>query len=102
MTTSPIGIFDSGIGGLTVANAIQKVLPHESLIYFGDTAHLPYGDKSPDTIRYYTKTIGEFLLSKECKIIVIACNTASSVAYDMLANMAGEKAYVFNVIDAVV
>jgi glutamate racemase len=97
-----IGLFDSGIGGLTVANAILKQLPNESLIYFGDTAHLPYGDKSADTIRYFTKTIGAFLLSKECKIIVIACNTASSVAFDMLENMAGDKAYVFNVIDPVV
>jgi glutamate racemase len=97
-----IGLFDSGIGGLTVANAILEQLPNESLIYFGDTAHLPYGDKSADTIRYFTKTIGAFLLSKECKILVIACNTASSVAFDMLENMAGDKAYVFNVIDAVV
>ncbi len=97
-----IGLFDSGIGGLTVANAILGQLPNESLIYFGDTAHLPYGDKSADTIRYFTKTIGTFLLSKECKIIVIACNTASSVAYDMLVEMAGDSAYVFNVIDPVV
>lgn len=99
---APIGLFDSGIGGLTVANAILHQLPNESLIYFGDTAHLPYGDKSADTIRYFTKTIGDFLLSKECKIIVIACNTASSVAYDMLHKMASDKAFVFNVIDAVV
>ena len=68
---SPIGLFDSGIGGLTVANAILQQLPNESLVYFGDTAHLPYGDKSADTIRYFTKTIGSFLLSKECKIIEI-------------------------------
>lgn len=99
---APIGLFDSGIGGLTVANAIIDQLPNESLIYFGDTAHLPYGDKSADTIRYFTKTIGAFLLSKECKILVIACNTASSVAFEMLENMTGDKAYVFNVIDAVV
>ena len=98
----PIGLFDSGIGGLTVANALIKELPNESLIYFGDTAHLPYGDKSADTIRYFTKTIGSFLLSKDCKIIVIACNTASSVAFEMLQKLAGEKAHVFNVIDAVV
>ena len=57
-----IGLFDSGIGGLTVANAILEQLPNESLIYFGDTAHLPYGDKSADTIRYFTKTIGASLL----------------------------------------
>ncbi|MCC6515016.1 MAG: glutamate racemase [Chitinophagales bacterium] len=99
---SPIGLFDSGIGGLTVANAILQQLPNESLVYFGDTAHLPYGDKSADTIRYFTKTIGSFLLSKECKIIVIACNTASSVAFEMLQQLAGDKAHVFNVIDAVV
>lgn len=97
-----IGLFDSGIGGLTVANALLQQLPNESLIYFGDTAHLPYGDKSADTIRFFTRTIGAFLLSKECKIIVIACNTASSVAFEMLQNMAGDKAYVFNVIDPVV
>lgn len=97
-----IGLFDSGIGGLTVANALINQLPNESLIYFGDTAHLPYGDKSADTIRYFTKTIGNFLLSKECKIIVIACNTASSVAYEMLQNLAGDKAHVFSVIEAVV
>ncbi len=99
---APIGLFDSGIGGLTVANALIKQVPNESLIYFGDTAHLPYGDKSADTIRYFTKTIGAFLLSKECKIIVIACNTAASVAYEMLQNMAGDKAKVFSVIEPVV
>lgn len=97
-----IGLFDSGIGGLTVASAILEQLPNESLVYFGDTAHLPYGDKSADTIRYFAKTISAFLLAKECKIIVIACNTASSVAFDLLEKMAGDKAYVFNVIDAVV
>ena len=75
----PIGIFDSGIGGLTVANAIQKVLPNESLVYFGDTAHLPYGDKSPDSIKYYAIRISQFLLKENCKMIVIACNTASVV-----------------------
>lgn len=97
-----IGLFDSGIGGLTVANAILDELPNENLIYFGDTAHLPYGDKSADTIRYFAKTIGSFLLGKDCKIIIIACNTASAVAYEMLQNMAGEKAYVFSVIEPVV
>ena len=68
-----IGIFDSGIGGLTVANAISKALPNEKLVYFGDTAHLPYGEKSADAIRYYSLAIGKFLLEKECKAIVIAC-----------------------------
>ena len=80
----PIGIFDSGIGGLTVANAIHHALPNEHLIYFGDTIHLPYGDKSADAIRYYSLKISKFLLEQNCKMIVIACNSASSAAYDLL------------------
>ena len=77
----PIGIFDSGIGGLTVAKAIADALPNETIIYFGDTAHLPYGDKSKESIIGYSKRITSFLLAKECKAIVIACNTASAHAY---------------------
>ena len=61
-----IGIFDSGIGGLTVANAIARELPNEDFIYFGDTAHLPYGDQSADTIRYYSLRIAKFLLDQNC------------------------------------
>lgn len=80
----PIGIFDSGVGGLTVAAAIKKQLPGESFIYFGDTKHSPYGDKSGDTIRQYSSEITNFLLAKDCKAIVIACNTASALAYDEL------------------
>lgn len=98
----PIGIFDSGIGGLTVANAIQKALPNESLIYFGDTAHLPYGDKSPDSIRYYSIRITQFLLQLNCKMIVIACNTASSMAYEVVKQFVDGKVPVVNVIDPVV
>lgn len=100
--SDPIGIFDSGIGGLTVANAIQKVLPNESLIYFGDTAHLPYGDKSPDSIKYYGIRIAQFLLEKKCKMIVIACNTASALAYDTVKDFVCDKVAVINVIDPVV
>ena len=74
ISSNSIGIFDSGIGGLTVANAIQKVLPNESLIYFGDTAHLPYGDKSPDSIKYYGIRICQFLLERKCKMIVTKNN----------------------------
>ena len=78
----PIGRFDSGIGGLTVANAVSKLLPNEQLIYFGDTAHLPYGDKSKQLIRSYATAITDFLLNeKNCKAVVIACNTASAAAY---------------------
>lgn len=100
--SNPIGIFDSGIGGLTVANAIQKVLPLESLIYFGDTAHLPYGDKSPDSIKYYGIRIAQFLLDKDCKMIVIACNTASSLAYETVKDFVNGRVPVLNVIDPVV
>ncbi len=98
----PIGIFDSGIGGLTIANAIQKVLPHETLVYFGDTAHLPYGDKSPDSIKYYAIRISQFLLKQNCKMIVIACNTASSLAYETVKDFVGGAVPVINVIDPVV
>jgi glutamate racemase len=98
----PIGIFDSGIGGLTVANAIKEKLPKERIIYFGDTAHLPYGDKSPDSIKYYSIRIAQFLLQKNCKMIVIACNTASSMGYEIVKEFVGNQARVVNVIDPVV
>jgi glutamate racemase len=99
---NPIGIFDSGVGGLTVANAIRQILPGEKLIYFGDTAHLPYGDKSKDTIIAYSTHITQFLLKKQCKVIVIACNTASANAYDAIVSEAGDKALVVDVINPVV
>ena len=100
--THPIGIFDSGIGGLTVAGAIHRILPDEQLVYFGDTEHLPYGDKSPEAIRNYSLTIGRFLVSQNCKMIVIACNTASSHAYQALVEEIGDLVPVINVIDPVV
>ena len=98
----PLGIFDSGIGGLTVASAISKILPKEQLIYFGDTAHLPYGDKSSEAIKYYSLKIGKLLLDKQCKMIIIACNTASSHAYHDLVNFLGDRVPIINVIDPVV
>ncbi|SKB28608.1 glutamate racemase [Daejeonella lutea] len=98
----PIGIFDSGIGGLTVANAIRKILPNEQLIYFGDTAHMPYGDKSPEAIKFYSLKIAKFLLDKNCKMIVIACNTASSHAFHELIHFLGDRIPIINVIDPVV
>jgi len=97
-----IGIFDSGIGGLTVANAIQNALPNEHLIYFGDTAHLPYGDKSADAIRYYCLKISKFLLEQNCKMIVIACNSASSAAYTTLLDFFDGKTLFVNVVDPLV
>ncbi len=101
-SNSPIGIFDSGIGGLTVAHAIARELPNEQLVYFGDTAHLPYGDKSPDSIKYYAIRIAQFLLQKKCKMIVIACNTASALAYEAVKDFVDSQAIVVNVIDSVV
>lgn len=98
----PIGVFDSGIGGLTVAKAIKSVLPHERLIYFGDTAHMPYGDKSSDAIRYYCLKISKFLLEQNCKMIVIACNSASSAAYDVLLDFFEGKVLFVNVVDPLV
>jgi glutamate racemase len=76
-----IGIFDSGIGGLTVAKAITQLMPNESIIYFGDTEHMPYGGKSMEHIKGYSMRIAQFLETKQVKMIVIACNSASSVAY---------------------
>jgi glutamate racemase len=99
----PIGIFDSGIGGLTVANAVLKQLPDESIVYFGDTAHLPYGDKSRELIRTYATRITDFLLhEKKCKAIVIACNTASAAAYEVLRDQYKGSVPVINVIDPMI
>jgi glutamate racemase len=98
----PIGIFDSGIGGLTVAHAIKKNLPQENVIYFGDTAHLPYGDKSEAAIQAYSIRITEILLQKSCKVIVIACNSASSAAYELLQEYVNRKTHIINVIDPMV
>lgn len=81
---APIGVFDSGLGGLTVAHAIMRQLPRESLIYFGDTARVPYGPKSPDTVRRYSHEIASYLLDQEVKAIVVACNTATAHALPML------------------
>ena len=98
----PIGIFDSGVGGLTVAHAIKQLLPNEEMIYFGDTFHLPYGDKSSDSVRYYSTKITEFLLERNCKLILIACNTASANAYNTVKQRVNKEALVVNVIDPVV
>ena len=99
--TGPIGIFDSGIGGLTVARQIVSDLPNEEIIYFGDTAHLPYGDKSSDAIRYYIAKIADFLYGQGCKALVIACNSASSVL-ERASLPPFQKELVINVVDPVV
>lgn len=100
--SQPIGIFDSGIGGLTVAHAIRQRMPNESLLYFGDTAHLPYGDKSEAAIQAYSIKIADVLLRRNCKVIVIACNSASSAAYDLLKEYVHGAVEVINVIDPMV
>lgn len=91
---APIGILDSGIGGLTVAKAITQLLPNESLRYFGDTAHLPYGDKSEKAIRQYSSHIAQFLFDQGCKILVLACNSASASAYSILKATWGDAVVV--------
>jgi glutamate racemase len=98
----PIGIFDSGVGGLTVAHAIKNILPGESLVYFGDTAHLPYGDKSAESIKFYSHRITEFLLEHDAKVVLVACNTASASAFDSLKTEFREKTILIDVIDPVV
>ena len=102
MNNCPIGIFDSGIGGLTVAKAVTHILPNENIIYFGDTAHLPYGDKSTAAIQAYSVKICDFLLQHHCKVILIACNSASAAAYELVKEYVGSKAKIFNVIDPTV
>jgi glutamate racemase len=81
---APIGVFDSGVGGLTVVKEIMRQIPGESIIYFGDTARLPYGSKSKETIITYTRQIIRFLMGKDVKAIVIACNTASAFALETI------------------
>ena len=102
LASHPIGIFDSGIGGLTAAHAIVSLLPNENIVYFGDTAHLPYGDKSSAAIQAYSVKIAHMLLQQECKLILIACNSASAAAYELVKEYVGSKAIVMNVIDPVV
>lgn len=101
-TERPIGIFDSGIGGLTVAQAIVKNMPKENIIYFGDTAHLPYGDKSTAAIQAYAIKIAQMLLQQQCKLILIACNSASAAAYDLVREYVATQALVMNVIDPII
>lgn len=84
MTWKSIGIFDSGVGGLTVLREIMQVLPQEDTLYFGDTARVPYGTKSPETVTRYAGEIASFLIKRDIKLLVVACNTASAVALPTL------------------
>jgi len=88
MDRRAIGVFDSGLGGLTVVHELRRQLPHESLLYFGDTARVPYGNKSPETVRRYAREILEFLVGRDVKLVVVACNTASAHALEDLQGSA--------------
>ncbi|MCM8760684.1 MAG: glutamate racemase [Candidatus Omnitrophica bacterium] len=80
----PIGVFDSGVGGLTVIAALTRILPHEDIVYFGDTARVPYGTKSKETVTRFSVENIEFLMRKNVKLVIVACNTASSLSLDFL------------------
>lgn len=101
MNKQPIGIFDSGVGGLTIARAVANLLPNEKIIYLGDTAHTPWGDKSSISISRYTSRICEVLLKSNCKAIVMACNTASAVSLDIATKITKNKAALIDVITPV-
>jgi glutamate racemase len=88
-SSNPIGVFDSGIGGLSVVKSIMQKLPHEDIIYFGDIARIPYGSKSDSTIKKFTEQTVRFLLKQEVKAIIIACNTISAVAKETVLQLAG-------------
>jgi glutamate racemase len=102
MNHAPIGIFDSGIGGLSVADTLVRHLPNERIIYFGDTKHLPYGEKSAAAIRGYSLRIAEFLLEKGCKCLVVACNSATSAAIDELHQHFGHLVPIIDVLEPLV
>ena len=99
---APIGMFDSGIGGLTIAKALLERLPRESLRYVGDTAHMPYGDKSPERLKEYATGIAQRLLDQGCKALVVACNSASSNAMEEVRELAGPEVPVIDVVHPVV
>ena len=84
LKNAPVGVFDSGVGGLTVMREIMRQIPNESIIYFGDTARVPYGNKSKETVTRFSRQIVHFLKSHQVKTIVVACNTASAYALDEL------------------
>lgn len=96
-----IGVFDSGVGGLTVAKELQRLMPNEDIIYFGDTKHLPYGEKSREAIAGYSAQITKFLMEQNCKAIVIACNTATANALKEIQDVVGNCAFLFDVINPV-
>ena len=97
-SNNPIGVFDSGIGGLTVVRAIIEHMPSENIIYFGDTARVPYGVKSPETISGYARQITEFLLQQKVKVLIVACNTMAAIAYGAIKALSSVP--ILDVVDA--
>jgi glutamate racemase len=100
-SNAPIGVFDSGIGGLSVVAELQLLMPHESIIYLADTAHVPYGTRSDDEIRALTACAVEWLYSQGCKAVVVACNTASAFSLSHLRAKYGERFPVIGLVPAV-
>ena len=92
-SNSPIGFFDSGVGGLTVLKRVKEIMPQENIIFFGDTAHVPYGEKTKEQLMEYSKYILEFFYKKGCKAVVMACNTTSSLIYDDIKDLYNFKLY---------
>ncbi|MBP3820598.1 glutamate racemase [bacterium] len=90
---SPIGFFDSGVGGLTVLSKVKKLMPNESFIFYGDTAHVPYGEKTKEQLLEYSKPILKFFEQKKCKAVVMACNTTSSIIYNDIKGKYNFKIY---------
>jgi len=84
MREAPLGVFDSGVGGLTVVHELIKQMPNESIIYYGDTAHVPYGERDPQELKGFAQNITGYLVAQGCKMIIIACNTSTSLAYEEL------------------
>ena len=87
MNKSPIGVFDSGLGGLSTVRAIKKLLPNEDIVYFGDTGRVPYGTRSNETIESYTAQDIKFLQTFDCKMIAVACGTVSTVSFELIKNL---------------
>lgn len=90
---APIGFFDSGVGGLTVLNKVKKIMPNESFIFYGDTLHVPYGEKTKEQLLQYSENILKFFEEKGCKAVVMACNTTSAVIYDDIKDKYNFKLY---------
>lgn len=90
---SPIGFFDSGVGGLTVLKEVKKLMPNEDFIYFGDTLHVPYGDKTKEQLLSYSENILKFFEEKKCKAVIMACNTTSSTIYEDIKDKYNFKLY---------